>query len=372
MMKALKGAVNQAKGFFDNYKAPFLLLFLLVACATTYGQVDTTKVLQRINALGYQYKNIDVDSSFVIPQDTFKLRYADSSGIAIKKGVMYRWTGTKWVAIARKLTDSTVIFNGDTLKISGTGSSGAGSLTNLTATDKTGISWNITNPTTTPNLDLSISVNRMIRDSAVLATPVSNFYSLPVNSTIVVFRALTGNTGVDITTTGGVNSGTTARAGKPFIIANQDSVYKLVLSPYSISDSGTVNDVAPRSWVMIVPIATQWYKVASGSFSQVGSSGGGAATEKLSTITTNTTASITSNIYLANTTSGAVTLTVNPATFYSSGTVTKLYVKKITNNANTVTITPSSGLINGASSYTIYLYNESVTLVSDGTNLYTL
>lgn len=100
--------------------------------------------------------------------------------------------------------------------------------------------------------------------------------------------------------------------------------------------------------------------------------GGGAAADKLTTISSNTTASTTANIYLVNTTSNSVTLTINPNTFYTSGTVIKIYVKKITNNFNSVTITPSSGTINGASSYTLTVYNESVTIISNGTNLFTL
>lgn len=92
---------------------------------------------------------------------------------------------------------------------------------------------------------------------------------------------------------------------------------------------------------------------------------------KLSSVSTNTTVSTSANIYLVSTPSADVTMSVNPVTFYSSGIVTILRFKKVTNNAYTVIITPSSGTINGSSSYTLTLYNESVTVISDGTNLYT-
>lgn len=91
----------------------------------------------------------------------------------------------------------------------------------------------------------------------------------------------------------------------------------------------------------------------------------------LTSVSTNTTVTSAANIYIVSTPSADVTMTVNPANFYSSGLVTVLRFKKITNNAYTVIITPTSGSINGASSYSMALYNESVTVISDGTNLYT-
>ncbi|WP_430900453.1 MULTISPECIES: hypothetical protein [unclassified Paraflavitalea] len=253
MMKALKGAVNQAKGFFDNYKAPFLLLFLLVACATTYGQVDTTKTLQRINALGYQYKNIGVDSSFMIPQDTFKLRYADSSGIAIKKGVMYRWTGTKWVAIARKLTDSTIVFNGDTLKISGTVSGGSSGVSSATVVD------------TVTYIHSGSSIDTLTFSELIGKTVISanlHPYSLYLVSTTPSADQVRVNS-----ITGGVKFGTPINTGQQFTL-----VYIYSSSSGSPVVSGIkVNSGATQTGIVDVTIPAQFNPIAGTGVTLIGS-----------------------------------------------------------------------------------------------------
>ena len=92
--------------------------------------------------------------------------------------------------------------------------------------------------------------------------------------------------------------------------------------------------------------------------------------DKLTTITTNTTASTSYNYYLIDTTSNHVTMSINPATFYSASIVTVLNFKKIVNNSYYINLKPVTGSIDGASSYTVYQYNESVTLVSNGSNFY--
>lgn len=104
------------------------------------------------------------------------------------------------------------------------------------------------------------------------------------------------------------------------------------------------------------------------------SGGGGtsstASLDKLTTVSTNTTASTAYNYYLVNTTSSDVTMSINPATFYSSSVINVLNFKKIINNSYYVHILPSTGSIDGVSSYTITQYNESLTVVSNGSNLY--
>ncbi len=94
--------------------------------------------------------------------------------------------------------------------------------------------------------------------------------------------------------------------------------------------------------------------------------------DKLTTVSTNTTASTSYNFYLIDTVSSDVTMSINPATFYSSSVINVLNFKKITNNFYAVNILPSTGSIDGASSYTMTQYNESLTIVSNGSNLYVI
>lgn len=82
--------------FRDNYLAAALLMIALVFSGQLSAQVDTNKVRQNINAYGYSYKNIGIDSSLRIPRDTFKLRQADSGSIAFKNGRYWNWTGQYW------------------------------------------------------------------------------------------------------------------------------------------------------------------------------------------------------------------------------------------------------------------------------------
>lgn len=105
---------------------------------------------------------------------------------------------------------------------------------------------------------------------------------------------------------------------------------------------------------------------ADGRATAASSGGGGVLTPAL--ITTNTTASPGVDLYLSDTSTGSITVTISPGAF----TNRVLYVKKIVNNSNNVTITPSSGTIDGSPSYILYLYNESVIIFSNGTNLYLL
>lgn len=105
------------------------------------------------------------------------------------------------------------------------------------------------------------------------------------------------------------------------------------------------------------------------------SSGGSSAPytgsiDKLTTVYTNSTASLSYNFYLVDTTSGSVTMSLNPATFYSSSIVNVLNFKKVINNFHAINIKPTTGSIDGDASYTMTQYNESLTLVSNGSNFY--
>ena len=121
------------RAFRDRYLAACFLLIGFFIAASSNAQVDTTKVRQKINAYGYDYKNVSVDSSFGIPRDTFKLKYnQDTNFLAIKGRTIYNWNGSYWVPFAKKLNDTTVIIGADTVKVGGTG--GGGGSTNLTMT----------------------------------------------------------------------------------------------------------------------------------------------------------------------------------------------------------------------------------------------
>jgi hypothetical protein len=69
------------------------LLFVLCFGAVFGQQVDTTKQKMKIQAYGYDYKNLGADSSFRLPQDTFMLRKSgeDDGAIASISGVIYIW-----------------------------------------------------------------------------------------------------------------------------------------------------------------------------------------------------------------------------------------------------------------------------------------
>lgn len=89
----------------------------------------------------------------------------------------------------------------------------------------------------------------------------------------------------------------------------------------------------------------------------------------IKTITGNYTVTGADNTILANTTSGAITITL-PA---STGFAGRIYtIKKIGSGGidNQLTISPASGTIDGGASYTIYNDWTYVTLQTDGSNWY--
>jgi hypothetical protein len=91
----------------------------------------------------------------------------------------------------------------------------------------------------------------------------------------------------------------------------------------------------------------------------------------IKTITGNYAATAADNTILANTTGGAISITL-PA---SGGITGRIYtIKKIGTGGidNQLTINPNSGTIDGGSSYTIYNDWTYVTLQTDGSNWYVI
>jgi hypothetical protein len=87
----------------------------------------------------------------------------------------------------------------------------------------------------------------------------------------------------------------------------------------------------------------------------------------MTTITSNYTLTASDNTILANTTSGAITLTLPAPTNFAGRIYT---IKKIGTGGidNQLTVSPASGTIDGGSSYIIYNDWTYVTLQTDGTN----
>jgi hypothetical protein len=141
MKTGLNKRPKQLSAFLNKYQAAIMVtVAALLLSLGASAQVDTTKPRQRINAHGYDYKNIAIDSSQRVPRDTFKLRRADSGSIAIVNKILYQWDGLKWIEVANPkeivFKDSTGIelyfrasgnpFVPDTIVIRATGGGGAG------------------------------------------------------------------------------------------------------------------------------------------------------------------------------------------------------------------------------------------------------
>ena len=149
------------------------------------------------------------------------------------------------------------------------------------------------------------------------------------------------------------------------------SVYKeIVHGTFSVNRTLILPDTT-GTFAMAVKLNGTRYAPGATGLIDLGTISSGSS-DKLTSVSSNTTVNTSYNIYLVSTPSTDVTMSINPATFYSAGTVTVLRFKKVTNNFYTVILTPTSGSIDGASSYSISLYNETITVVSDGTNLYIL
>lgn len=133
----------------------------------------------------------------------------------------------------------------------------------------------------------------------------------------------------------------------------------------------------------IVTVGTQTFagnktfqdSVAAAKAIMVGSTGNANSTVQVSgsmslaikTVTANYTATVDDNTILANTSSGAITVTLPSATNIAG----RIYTIKKTGNGgidNALTVTPSAGTIDGGSNYIIYNDWTHVAVQTDGTN----
>lgn len=167
--------------FLNNYRAVIFLAAAILLSSSAFSQVDTTKLLQYINAYGYRYKNGAFDSSFKVPADTFKLSYKDTSAMAIKNKVLYTWSGSNWKAVALKVNDTTFIINGDTVRVTTGGSGGSGTTdltfsrnsTTVTVISSTGTDAVLPAATTT-NAGVMTGANKLSLDSSITKRVVLN------------------------------------------------------------------------------------------------------------------------------------------------------------------------------------------------------
>jgi hypothetical protein len=143
---------KQVKAFRNNYLAALILAAAFLLQLPAHAQVDTSKQRQSINAYGYAYKNVSVDSSFRVPRDTFKLRMADSGSIAWKNGRLWQWSGSKW----------------DTIKASG--GSGSGNLNGSLVAGRGLISTDGVTVTTDNGFLFDAAQNKATFDSLVALT----------------------------------------------------------------------------------------------------------------------------------------------------------------------------------------------------------
>lgn len=86
---------NKLQIFRNSYLA--ICMILLCGLSAT-AQYDSTKVIQQINAAGYDYKNIIVRDGGMtrIPRDTIRMALRDSGAIAYKGGRLFTWNGRYW------------------------------------------------------------------------------------------------------------------------------------------------------------------------------------------------------------------------------------------------------------------------------------
>ncbi len=177
--------------------------------------------------------------------------------------------------------------------------------------------------------------------------------------------------------TGPAISLATGTAGTDFSIDSTTTANKIVfnLPDASLTARGVVNDVAQS----FAGNKTFRDSVEIGKNANIGSTSNANSTLQVSgsmslnivTVTSTYTLLATDNTVLANTTSGAITVTL-PA---PSGITGRIYtIKKIGTGGidNSLTINPTGGTIDGASTYIIYNDYSYVTLQTDGTNWYVI
>ncbi|HUC81373.1 MAG TPA: hypothetical protein VMR70_10680 [Flavisolibacter sp.] len=212
--------------------------------------------------------------------------------------------------------------------------------------------------------DSTIAIYLPVMDSAT--TTSSRPYGFLTNSDWTKIQ-----NAIQTITIGAVASSSNVKGAS---ITTNGSSREIVLHPADATNAG------------IVTAGTQTFggnktfqdSVSAAATMKVGSTGSanstmqveGSLSMAIRTITANTAIAATDNTVLANTTSGAVTLTLPAA----SGISGRIYtIKKIGSGGidNQLTITPAGGAtIDGGSSYVIYNDYTFVTLQTDGTNWY--
>ncbi len=114
----------------------------------------------------------------------------------------------------------------------------------------------------------------------------------------------------------------------------------------------------------LYPKTDGWYELSSSGVetkvTNVASSGSGGITPRA---TSTATTAAANELIVANAASAGFTVTL-PA--HSSGI--QVWVKKVDSTANVVTVSSPAGLIDGASTATLDVQYEALTIISDGTN----
>lgn len=135
-------------------------------------------------------------------------------------------------------------------------------------------------------------------------------------------------------------------AGSPIINASRPDTVQFIFRP---STSGK----------LVINIGEMFIESSSGSSNGM---------QAVQTISTTGAPTVTTGYTIipikATSASGAVDVQINPAT---TGVNYRIVA---TNTTNTLRVVPSSGTISGMSSYTFSVASESISVISDGTNLY--
>jgi hypothetical protein len=94
-------------------------ILTILTFSVSFSQVDTIKNIQKNNTQGMAFKNLQSDSSFSLPQDTFRLK-STWRGMAFKTNLPYYWNGTKWNAFGLSIDSIRA-----SISLTTTGNSGA-------------------------------------------------------------------------------------------------------------------------------------------------------------------------------------------------------------------------------------------------------
>jgi len=110
MKKGFNTKPKQFKSFPDNYRALITTAAFLLLSFGAMAQYDSTKVLQQIQAYGFDWKNGAFRYSFRIPTgDTLTLAVADSGSLRYYNGGQYYWNGYYWLSSGTGGSGSTVV-----------------------------------------------------------------------------------------------------------------------------------------------------------------------------------------------------------------------------------------------------------------------